>query len=301
MTTFAEARTIILNSVTALGIERVMLIEAVGRVLAEDIAAPADMPLWDNSAMDGYVVRASDCREPVTLAVTEFVPAGGIAASAVEAGTSIKIMTGAPMPVGGDTIVPYEETEEGDGWVKINGPLRTGEHVRFRGEDIRAGEVVLTIGTIFRAPEISMLATFGMTFVPVFRRPRVAIVSTGDELVEPGESLAPGKIINSNALALAAAIKEIGAVPVIVGIAKDNRESHRQKLAEGLTADALITSAGVSAGDRDLVREILEELGVEQLFWRVDTKPGAPHRLQPEGPHARLLASGQSSLHNDHF
>ena len=276
MTTFAEARTTILNHVSVLGIERIMLIEAVGRVLAEEIAAPADMPSWDNSAMDGYAVRACDCQEPVTLAVTEFVPAGGIAATAVEAGTSIKIMTGAPLPPGGDTIVPYEETEEGDGWVKINGPLRTGEHVRFRGEDIRAGEVVLTTGTILRAPEISMLASFGRTFVPVFRRPTVAIVSTGDELVEPGEPLAPGKIINSNALALAAAIKEIGGVPVIVGIAKDNRESHRQKLAEGLAADALITSAGVSAGDRDLVREILEELGVEQRFWRVETKPGDP-------------------------
>ena len=127
-----------------------------------------------------------------------------------------------------------------------------------------------------RAPEISLLASFGRVFVPVFRRPRVAILSTGDELVEPGEPLAPGKMVNSNALALAAAIKETGAEPVIVGIARDNRDSHVTMIGEGLAADVLITSAGVSAGDRDLVRETLAELGVEQRFWKVDIKPGRP-------------------------
>ena len=276
MPTFEEARKIILDSVVPLGIERVMLLDAPGRVLAEEIAAPCDMPLWDNSAMDGYAVRSADCGEPATLTVTGFIPAGGLAEAAVTAGTAIKIMTGAPVPAGADTVVPYEETEEGDGWVKITGPLKKGEHIRFRGEDIRADEVVLTVGTVLRAPEISLLASFGRVFVPVFRRARVAVLSTGDELIEPGEPLSPGKIINSNALALAAAIKEVGAEPVVLGIARDNRESHRHMIGEGLAADALITSAGVSAGDRDLVREVAADLGVKQLFWKVDMKPGRP-------------------------
>ena len=139
MPTFAEARAIILGNVPLPKIERIMLSDAAGRVLAEDIAAPADLPMWDNSAMDGYAVRSADCGSPVTLPVTEFVPAGEVAASPVEAGTAIKIMTGAPVPAGADTVVPYEETEEGEGWVKIAGPLKKGEHIRFRGEDIRAG------------------------------------------------------------------------------------------------------------------------------------------------------------------
>ena len=157
-----------------------------------------------------------------------------------------------------------------------SGAAEQGEHIRFRGEDMRNGDPVLASGTLLRAPEISMLASFSRLFVPVFRRVRVAIVSTGDELVEAGEQLAPGKIVNSNTPALAAALREIGAEPVILGIARDNRESHLEKLREGLAADVLITSAGVSAGDRDLVRETLAELGVEQLFWKVDIKPGRP-------------------------
>jgi molybdopterin molybdotransferase len=150
------------------------------------------------------------------------------------------------------------------------------QHIRFAGEDVRSGETFIRAGALIRPPEISMLASFGQGFVPVFRRARVAILSTGDELVELGEQLAEGRIINSNALSLAAAVMEIGAIPVILGIARDNLESHREKIREGLKADALITSAGVSAGDRDLVRDVLAELGVQQVFWRVDIKPGGP-------------------------
>src|SRR6266545_3284007 len=146
MPSFEEARSTILNAVSPLPTERVMLLDAPGRVLAEDITASADLPLWDNSAMDGYAIKSADCRETVTLAVTEFIPAGGIAASAVEAGTAMKIMTGAPMPQGGDAVVPFEETEEGESWVKISGPVKKGQHIRFRGEDVREGEVVLAAG-----------------------------------------------------------------------------------------------------------------------------------------------------------
>ncbi|MBT0654497.1 molybdopterin molybdotransferase MoeA [Geomobilimonas luticola] len=276
MTTFAEARSIILDNTVPLGSERVMLGQAVGRLLAEDIIAPWDIPLWDNSAMDGFAVRAADCRPGTTLPVTSFLPAGGSGTIPLAAGSAIRIMTGAPIPPGVDAVIPIEETDPADDRVTLIGPVRKGQHIRYRGEDVTGGEPVIPAGTLIRPAEISMLASCSRLLVPVHRRPRVAIVSTGDELVEPGEPLAPGQIINSNTLALAAAVLEAEADPVIVGIARDDLASHREKLLEGLQADVLITSAGVSAGDRDLVRDVLEELGVKQLFWKVDIKPGRP-------------------------
>jgi molybdopterin molybdotransferase len=185
-------------------------------------------------------------------------------------------MTGAPIPKGCDAVVPVEETEESGGQVRIREQVIPRQHIRFRGEDVQSGEMIILAGTVIRPPEVSMLASFGKAFVPVFCKARVAILSTGDELIELGAPLEAGRIINSNALSLAAAVMEIGALPIILGIARDNPESHREKIAEGFKADALITSAGVSAGDRDLVRDVLRELGVEQIFWRVDIKPGGP-------------------------
>ncbi len=276
MPTFEEARSIILNSVAPLGKERVALLDAQGMVIAEEIIAPWDMPVYDNSAMDGFAVRAADCCEPALLRITGYIPAGGSADVEVEPGCAVRIMTGAPAPAGYDAVVPVEETEEADGQVRIRGKVTARQHIRFRGEDVRCGEAIISAGTVIRSPEISMLASFGKAFVPVYRKARVAILSTGDELIELGEPPEAGRIINSNALSLAAAVKEAGAIPVILGIARDNPESHREKMLEGLKADALITSAGVSAGDRDLVRDILREIGVEQVFWRVDIKPGGP-------------------------
>jgi molybdopterin molybdotransferase len=199
-----------------------------------------------------------------------------MAAHVVVPGIAVKIMTGARIPPGCDAVVPFEETVEEDGHIRLTATAVHNQHIRFRGEDVAAGTTVVTAGTRLRPPEISMLASFGKALVPVHRRPRVAIVSTGDELIEVGETPMPGKVINSNALALAAALQEIGAEPIILGIARDTRESHQLLLGEGLKADALITSAGVSAGDRDLVREVLQQLGVKQLFWKVDIKPGGP-------------------------
>jgi molybdopterin molybdotransferase len=254
----------------------VEILESLGRIIAEDITAPWHMPFCDNSAMDGFAVRAADCAPGATLRITGYIPAGGLATKALEPGCAIKIMTGAPTPQGCDAIVPVEEAEEANGCLRVLAPVARGQHVRIAGEDVSCGETIMPAGTLVRPPEISMLASFGRTSVPVYRQPRVAILSTGDELVEVGEPLSPGKIINSNGLSLAASVTEVNAVPVMIGIARDTLESLREKLREGLKADVLITSAGVSAGDRDFVRDVLQEFGVKQIFWRVDVKPGGP-------------------------
>jgi molybdopterin molybdotransferase len=274
MPAFEEARRIILEHVTALETERVPLLASLGRALAEDVCAPWDLPAFSNSAMDGYAVRAADCPELRALRIIDYAPAGGRATKSVLPGTAIKIMTGAPLPEGCDSIVPIEHAEESGGTVRVLQTVTLHQHLRTAGEDVRKGEAILGAGTLIRPYEINMLATCGKEYVVVVRQPRVAIVSTGDELIALGEPPVPGRIVNSNSYSLAAAVTSVGAVPVMVGIARDNLESHREKLAEGLKADVLITSAGVSMGDRDLVREVLGELGVETIFWRVKVKPG---------------------------
>lgn len=275
-TTFEDARRLILQQASTLGVERVMLLNAPGRILAEEVVAPSDLPPYDVSAMDGYAVHAADCPAGTSFKVTGFIPAGGRPSPVVTAGCAVKIMTGAPVPAGCDAVVPVEETEEVDGRVRLLAPVAPGQHIRLRGEDVARGDLVIPAGTLIRPPEISMLASLGRLTVPVYRRARVAIVSTGDELVEPGMALEPGQIVNSNAFSLAAAVQECGGEPVLLGIARDEWESHEQLFRLGLQCDALITSAGVSTGDRDLVREVLEALGVTQLFWKIAMKPGGP-------------------------
>jgi molybdopterin molybdotransferase len=275
--TFENARALILEKVTALPAISVPLLDAVGRVLATDVRAPWDLPRWDNSAMDGFAVRAEDCQSLQPLLIDGYIPAGCTAAGTrVNPGKAIRIMTGAPVPAGCDTIVPVEETEEKDQHVLTKGQVKPGDHIRFRGEDVQQDEVVLAAGSVLHPAGINMLASFGFRTVAVFGRPRVAILSTGDELVELGELAGPGQIINSNAYSLAAAVLQAGGEPLLLGIARDNRESLADKLTEGLQADVLITSAGVSMGDRDLVCEAMTEAGVERLFWKVDIKPGRP-------------------------
>lgn len=279
MVFYDEALRTILENVAPVGCEQLPLSEAVGLVLAEAVTTPWDLPLWDNSAMDGYAVQAEDCQKsPSKLRVTGYLPAGASAEGiSVAPGCAVKIMTGAPLPSGADAVVPVEETEETSGeQVTITTTVKQGQHIRYQGEDIRQGETILQAGTHLRAAEISLLASCGKPLVNVQRRPVVAILSTGDELVEPGTPPGPAQLINSNSIALAASVREAGAVPRMLGIARDNRLSHLEKLRSGLTADCLITSAGVSAGDRDLVRAVLEELGVKFLFWKVAIKPGKP-------------------------
>lgn len=283
MPTFEEARKVILDSVVPVGAERVETSRSLGRVLAEDVVAPWDLPSCDNSAMDGYAVRFEDCRRGVLLKKCGYVPAGGPASAAVAPGCAVRIMTGAPIPPGCDAVVPFEETEEADGHVRIMGRVTLRQHIRFQGEDVSAGVIIMPAGTRIRPPEIGMLASIGKAVVPVYRRARVAVLSTGDELVELGEPPAVGRIVNSNSLSIAAAVREAGAQPVLLGIARDDRASHAEKIAEGLKADALVTTAGVSAGDRDLVRQVLEEMGVESRFWRVAIKPGGPTAFGMKG------------------
>ena len=276
MLSYYEARDLIIESVQPLSVEKVSLLDAAGRAVAEDIVANQPLPLFDNSAMDGYAVRAEDCSAGVTLPLQGYLPAGGKLDCKVTPGTAVKIMTGAPIPPGADAIVPFEETEEAEDKVTIVGKVKKGDHIRWKGEDIKPGDKIIDAGTVLRPAEISLLASFGMSVVRVHRLVRVAILSTGDELQELDEIRFEGGIINSNSWALAAAIREIGAEPVMLGIARDNLESLREKLSDGLQADVLITSAGVSAGDRDYVREVLDELGVEQKFWKINIKPGKP-------------------------
>ena len=276
MTSYEEARRIILDKVAPAGIERVLLLDAAGRIIADNFSAPRDMPRWDNSAMDGFAVRSADCSPGTTLKVTDYIPAGVSSDFAVAPGCAARIMTGAPIPPGADAVVPFEETEQSEKEVKLLHPVKKRDHIRFRGEDVACGEPVVAKGILLGPPQVSLLASFAAVLVPVYRRVRVAILSTGDELVELGTEPKESEIVNSNTLALAAAVKLCGAEPVILGIARDNRASHLSLLTEGLKADVLITSAGVSAGDRDLVREILAELGVVEQFWKIGIKPGGP-------------------------
>lgn len=274
--TYEAARQQILDRIHPLETETVPLLQALGRAVAEAVIAPLDLPRFDNSAMDGYALRAADSGEGVKLRVTGYLAAGSLERPPVEAGCAVRIMTGAPLPPGADTVVPVEKTDGGEAMVTLHDAIPAGDHIRWRGEDVRCGDEVLPLGTVLRPPELSLLASFNHTEIAVVRRPRVAILSTGDELVEVGTPLTEGRIVNSNSWSLAASVLELGGIPLQLGIARDTRESLREKLTEGLQADMLITSAGVSAGDLDLVREVLDELGVEQHFWKVDIKPGRP-------------------------
>ncbi|MBI4790229.1 MAG: molybdopterin molybdotransferase MoeA [Chloroflexi bacterium] len=286
-----DARAYILKHFAPLEPERVPMLEALDRVLAEDVISELNVPPFNNSAMDGYAVRAADIvhaapDRPAALRVIGDVAAGYVATRAVEPGTAMRIMTGAPLPSGADTVVRFEETSEGvetrgtgkdRDTVEILKAVQRGDNVRAAGEDIHAGEVVLPRGTLVRPPEIGVMASVGKKEVAVHRRPRVAILATGDELVDIDEPITPGKIRNSNEYGNAAAVVRAGGIPIRLGIARDNIADLTSKIRAGLDAgaDLFLTSAGVSVGDYDMVKDVLNAEGAMH-FWQVNMKPGKP-------------------------
>ncbi|HEV8573822.1 MAG TPA: gephyrin-like molybdotransferase Glp, partial [Dehalococcoidia bacterium] len=286
-----EALERILSYVTVLPAEERQLVDALGQVLVEDVTSSFDIPPLDNTAMDGYAVRASDTAgagadSPVQLSVIGEVAAGYEFDGAVGSGTAVRIMTGAPVPEGFDSIVPFEETDEPfekapagarsmAAQVRVFKEARPGANIRRRGEDVRAGQVVVPKGTTLRPSEIGVIASVGRESVSAIRRPVVAILSTGDELLTPGEPRAGARIYDSNAHSVGALVQRYGGVPRLLGIAKDTVEALTVKINEGLAADLLITSAGVSRGDYDVVKDVLMREGKID-FWTVAMKPGKP-------------------------
>jgi len=282
MLTVEEALERVLAEFHPLAPEQVPIIGALGRVLAEDVVADADIPPHANSSMDGYAVLAADTagasrQAPNRLRVVGELAAGYVAHAAVVPGTAIRIMTGAPIPSGADAVVRVEDTESAGEWVEILAEAPEGQYVRPAGEDVRQGELALSQGTLVRPPEVGMLATLGHSHVRVVRRPRVAVLATGDEVVAVEEPLAPGKIRNANSYSNAAQVIKYGGIPVMLGIARDRVEELTAKISAGLAmeVDLFLTSGGVSVGDFDLVKDVLAAEG-EIEFWRVRMKPGKP-------------------------
>jgi len=277
MISVEEAQERVLAEVQRLGAERVAFTDALGRVLREDVRARVDVPQGDNTAMDGYAVRADDiAKAPVMLRVIEDLPAGTVATKRVEPGTAIRIMTGALMPEGADTVAHVEITDAGSDSVNVFESLRRGTNVRKRGEDMRAGDVVLADGTPIHAAEVGVLAGVQKPIVGVGRRPTVAILSTGDEIIDIGDAMTYGKVLNSNSYSLAALVREAGAIPRMVGIVPDTPQATIAAIESGLESDFVISSGGVSVGAYDFVKDALDTLGAETKFWQVAMKPGKP-------------------------
>ena len=281
----AEAQRVILARIQPCGVESATLLESLGCVLAEDVLAQDDLPPFYNSGMDGYAVRADDVQDagrdsPVTLSVVADIAAGHPSDVTIGPGQAARIMTGAPVPAGADAVVPVEVTDGGgslSAQVAIFQKAKRGEYVRPAGDDVRRGDRVLGAGAVIRPAEIALLAALGMPQVRVIRRPRVAILATGDELVEPGEQLLPGQIRNANGWGTAALVMRYGGVPIQLGIARDAADDLRARLAGGLAANAdlFVVSAGVSVGAYDLVKDVVTSEG-ELSFWRVRMRPGKP-------------------------
>ena len=282
LTPLHEAQRIVLDAAAPLGLEKVSILDALGRVLGEDVIAERHNPPWDNSAMDGFAVRAEDIAQghaiskPVTLTVIEDVPAGKMPTQSVGKGQAIRIMTGAPIPKGADTVVKVEDTEHTPESVRVFKPEPRGANIRPQGEDVKQGDCIIPKGTRIRSGEAGMLAILAKSFVLVYQRPRVAILSTGDELADLDERFSEEKIINSNSYGIAAAVQEAGGVPILLGIARDTPAALKEKISHGLNADILVLSGGVSMGDYDFTKAVFRDLGAEMNFWKLAIRPGQP-------------------------
>lgn len=276
-----EARVRVLAEARPLATETRPLAEALGSVLADTVVAPHDVPPFDNSGMDGYAVRAADlvdatAASPVGLKVVETIPAGHVAKHTLAEGQAARIMTGAPMPPGADAVVQVESTEERDGHVLFIEPVKPGKNVRRAADDIAAGDRVLGPGTVLGPAEIGVIASLGFPVVTVHRRPRVAVISTGSELVDIDQPLGPGQIRNSNSYSLRAQCQQIGVEATVFPIVPDDYQTTKQAIAEGLDYDVLLTSGGVSVGKFDFIKDVQDELGIERRLWGVAMKPGKP-------------------------
>ena len=276
MLTYDQAIAQILSQIAPLPPLALPLLDARGCVLAEDLFAPQAVPPFDNSSMDGFAVRAADlARLPATLPVQGDIPAGALTLPALTPGQALRIMTGAPVPPGADTVVPVEDTEARGEDVAFLQPFEPGQNIRRAGEDVPAGSLVVASGSLVRPAEVGMAAVVGRATVRVHPRPRVAIISTGDELVEPGQALQSGQIYNSNAYALAAQVAEAGGIVTHRLHARDTSDSLRAAFDACAGADVLLTSGGVSVGDYDFVKAVFAERGTMD-FWRVAIRPGKP-------------------------
>lgn len=300
MLSVEEARGKVLGLVKVLDHEEVDLMESLGQVIANDTYAELDIPPFQNSAMDGYAVRHQDIKgasrnAAATLKVVGSIAAGQLAEVALPEGTAIRIMTGAPLPPGADTVVPFEETDELArkktnqvvDEVSVFTEFSKGEFVRPAAEDVRKGELILKSGTVIRSAEVGVLASLGYDSITATRRPLIGILATGNELAQPGTSLSAGEIYDSNSYSVAALVKKYGGIPKILGIAKDNFESIDSMLSKGAATDLLITSAGVSKGDYDIVKDVLTQHG-NITFWSVRMRPAKP------------IAFGELSSMDDH-
>ena len=276
-----EAQRRVLAEVAFVDTERVPLSAALGRVLREDIVAPRDVPAADNSAMDGFALRANDIAlasndAPVVLRVAGDLPAGVVAKEAVEPGTAMRIMTGAPVPRGADCVAQVEITDGGSTEVRVFHPLAQGANIRRRAEDMREGELVLRNGARIGAGELGVAASAQRSELLVGRRPVVAVFSTGAELVDVGSPVGAGQVVNSNSYSLAALAEEAGATVRRLGIVGDTKEATVRAIEAALDADIVLSSGGVSVGAYDFVKDALDDLGAETIFWKVAMKPGKP-------------------------
>ena len=279
----AEAARVIVGHFQPLAALRRPLRDALDAVLAEDVASPIDLPPWDNSAMDGYAVRSEDLAaegSATDLDVIETVPAGQFPGKPVARGQATRIFTGAPLPEGADTVIRQEDTEQqGNGRVTIRNARDARKNIRRRGEDIKQGVVVLPAGTALGPAQLGVLASIAVDQPFVHRAPRVAFMGSGDEIVDldrKEEILAGTKIASSNSYTLDAMIRRAAAEPLNLGVARDTKESLREHLRGAAGSDLVVTTAGVSVGEHDLVRDVLRELGGELKFWRIGMRPGAP-------------------------